>query len=578
MRRTMLLLIALVVCASITQICFAQSALDCSNAIQLTCGQTISDNTQGSPSNVKTYTGVNWNESGPEDVFTLQVQETSRLIVTLSNLSVNLDVFILESCDASKVLASGDRKATYANATPGKYYIVVDGRDNAVGSYSLTVQCETGKPQTGNIIWSESFENNPDNDWNADYGIWEMGITTSGPNSAFVGGQCAATKLAGDYPDNVNTRLIRYTSFVVPNASLNPRLKFWHWYSFNCGDYGTVQIKVQGTNTWEDLPEAAFGGHSSGIWSYRTDALSQYAGKTVQIAFFFHSQDCNYNGWETSSGWYIDNVAVVTGSETVNFTEKWEPMGIKDWNAGYGTWEVGVPTSGPGIAYSPPYCLATVLDGAYGDNAESWFTSPPFKVPSASKQPSLRFRHWYSFNCGDWGKIGIYFKKTWTNLDTYSGASSGWTYPRLDLSAYADSTVILRFVVHSQDCNYNGWDVDNGWYIDDVAIELVTGVNDHNFTHNEIKFFSLHQNHPNPFNPETAILYELPRTSQVEVTVFNLLGEKIRTLVNESQTSGQHRIQWDGRDENRKSMPSGVYLYRLRAGEFAQTRKMILMQ
>jgi len=577
MRRTTLSIIVSAVFTAITQICFAQNALDCSNAIQLACGQTISDNTQGSPSNVKTYTGVTWNESGPEDVFKIQVGETSRLIVTLSNLSVNLDVFILESCDASKSLSYGDRKAIYANVTPGQYYLVVDGRDNAVGSYSLTVQCETGKPQTGNIIWSESFENNPDNDWNADYGIWEMGIPTSGPNSAFVGGKCGATKLAGDYPDNVNTRLIRYTSFVVPNASLNPRLRFWHYYNFNCGDYGKVQIKVQGTNTWEDLPEAAFGGHSSGIWSYRTDALSQYAGKTVQIAFFFHSEDCWPPGWETSSGWYIDNVAVVTGSETVNFTEKWEPMGIKDWNAAYGTWEVGVPTSGPGIAYSPPYCLATVLDGAYGDNAESWLTSPSFKVPSASEQPSLRYRHWYSFNCGDWGQIRIYSKKTWTVLDTYSGASFGWIYPRFDLSAYADSTVILRFVVHSEDCYGNGWEVDNGWYIDDVAIEIVTGVND-NFTHNEIKSFSLHQNHPNPFNPETTILYELPRASQVEVTIFNLLGEKVRTFAFQQQQAGQHRIQWDSRDDNGKPVPSGVYFYRLLAGDFVQTRKMILMQ
>jgi Dockerin type I domain/Secretion system C-terminal sorting domain len=472
MRRTLQAIIVLAIFTAIAQVCVAQGALDCSKAIELTCGQTINDNTQGSPSNVKTYTGVTWNESGPEDVFTIQVQETSRLIVTLSKLTVNLDVFILESCDASKVLAYGDRKAIYANATPGKYYIVVDGRDNAVGAYSLTVQCETGYPQTGNILWSESFEDNPDKDWNSDYGVWEMGIPTSGPNSAFVGRQCAATKLAGDYPDNVNTRLIRYTSFIVPDASLNPRLRFWHWYSFNCGDYGTVQIKVQGTDAWEDLPEATFGGHSSGVWTYRTDPLSKYAGKTVQIAFFFHSAEaCWPPDWDTSSGWYIDNVAVVTGRETVNFPEKWEPMGIKDWNVGYGTWEVGVPTSGPDSAYSPPFCAATVLDGTYGDNTESWLTSPPFKVPSASKQPSLRYRHWYSFNCGDWGQIRIYSKKTWTTLDTYSGASFGWIWPRLDLSTYADSTVMLRFVFYSSEaCWPPDWDVDNGWYIDDIEI------------------------------------------------------------------------------------------------------------
>lgn len=466
--------IVLAVFSAIAELGFAQGTLDCSKAVQLACGQTINDNTQGAPSNVKTYTGVNWNESGPEDVFTIQVNKLSRLIVTLSNLSgnppVNLDVFILESCDVTKVLAFGDRKAIYANAAPAKYYIVVEGRDNAAGSYSLTVQCETGFPQTDSILWSESFEDNPDKDWNSDYGVWEMGVVTSGPNNAFVGRQCAATKVAGDYPDNVNTRLIRFTTFVVPDVSLNPRLRFWSWHSFNCGDYGKVQIKVQGSDIWEDLPDATFSSHSSGVWSYRAIGLFKYAGKTVQIAFFLHSEDCWPGGWETGPGWYIDNVAVVTGSEVVNFPEQWEQMGIKDWNANHGTWEVGVPTSGPNNAYSQPFCLASVLDGAYGDNTDSWFTSPPFKIPPANTQPSLRFRHWYSFNCGDWGKVKIYFKNAWVDIDTYSGTSSGWAYPRHDLSTYADSTVILGFVMHSEDCWPGGWDIDAGWYIDDIEI------------------------------------------------------------------------------------------------------------
>jgi hypothetical protein len=90
--------------------------------------------------------------------------------------------------------------------------------------------------------------------------------------------------------------------------------------------------------------------------------------------------------------------------------------------------------------------------------------------------------------------------------------------------------------------------------------------------------FTLGQNYPNPFNPSTTILYELPRDGQVEVAIFNLLGEQIRTLTNQRQAAGQYRILWDGRNENGKSVPSGVYLYRLRAGEFVQTRKMILMQ
>lgn len=104
---------------------------------------------------------------------------------------------------------------------------------------------------------------------------------------------------------------------------------------------------------------------------------------------------------------------------------------------------------------------------------------------------------------------------------------------------------------------------------EDVVAEVATSIP---------QTLQLFQNFPNPFNPTTTILYELPRASQVEVTIFNLLGEKIRTLVNQPQPAGQHQLLWDGRDENEMPVPSGVYFYRMRAGEFVQTQKMILMQ
>lgn len=112
--------------------------------------------------------------------------------------------------------------------------------------------------------------------------------------------------------------------------------------------------------------------------------------------------------------------------------------------------------------------------------------------------------------------------------------------------------------------------------IDNVRVDFLTSVKEIKIDTPQI--FQLEQNYPNPFNPSTTILYELPQMSQVEAAIFNLLGERIRTLVNQRQTAGQHRLQWDGRNEFGMPMPSGVYLYRLRAGEFVQTRKMVLMQ
>jgi flagellar hook assembly protein FlgD len=90
--------------------------------------------------------------------------------------------------------------------------------------------------------------------------------------------------------------------------------------------------------------------------------------------------------------------------------------------------------------------------------------------------------------------------------------------------------------------------------------------------------FSLHQNYPNPFNPTTTITYALPKKEDVTLTIFNSLGRKIRTLVNEQQVAGNYEIKWDGTDDNGKAVPSGIYFYQLKAGTFTETKKMTLMK
>lgn len=90
--------------------------------------------------------------------------------------------------------------------------------------------------------------------------------------------------------------------------------------------------------------------------------------------------------------------------------------------------------------------------------------------------------------------------------------------------------------------------------------------------------FELFQNYPNPFNPETVIKYKVPQSSQVELTVYNLIGQKIRTLINETQTAGIHQVRWDGTDDLGKRVPSGVYIYHVKTGSFTNLRKMLLLR
>jgi len=90
--------------------------------------------------------------------------------------------------------------------------------------------------------------------------------------------------------------------------------------------------------------------------------------------------------------------------------------------------------------------------------------------------------------------------------------------------------------------------------------------------------FYLHQNYPNPFNPVTTVKYDLPEQSQVDITVYDILGRHIKTLVNGYQEPGIKTLMWDATDNEGRPVISGVYLYRIRAGDFEQTRRMMLVK
>ena len=90
--------------------------------------------------------------------------------------------------------------------------------------------------------------------------------------------------------------------------------------------------------------------------------------------------------------------------------------------------------------------------------------------------------------------------------------------------------------------------------------------------------FALYANYPNPFNPTTTISYDLPEQAQVTLGIYDLLGKQIKTLVNQSQDAGNKIAMWNGTDNLGRQVSAGVYLYQIEAGEFSQTRKMLLLK
>ena len=88
----------------------------------------------------------------------------------------------------------------------------------------------------------------------------------------------------------------------------------------------------------------------------------------------------------------------------------------------------------------------------------------------------------------------------------------------------------------------------------------------------------LSQNHPNPFNPSTEIEFKLPEEAEVELAVYDISGRRVATIFRGLETAGVKRYAWDGRDDAGRPVPSGVYLYFLRAGKQVLSRKMVLVR
>ena len=392
----------------------------------------------------------------------------------------------------------------------------------AIAAVLLAASLASSTSLAQTTLWSEDFEGSWTTDWHVDAGTWEVGDATSGPASCQDGSACAATVLAGNYADGVNTRLIRHTQFVVPSGE-KPRLRFWHWYSFSAADSAEVQISTDNGSTWESL-SITYGGTSSAVWSRTRVGLDAYAGQSVILAFNFHSINSGGGSSDVSTGWYVDDVTVESGSENLNNPETFE-SDLNAWFVESGTWEVGSPTSGPSACNEGSSCAATVLAGNYHDSIHSRLISPPFIVPAAGVNPALRFWHWFSLSAADSAEVQITVDGgvSWTTISNlFSGTGSGaWSNYFVSLGAYAQESVRLAFNFRSINSGGGSADVSSGWYIDGVSIDglnsagAVLSVNPQSIAFESVLIGE---------SDTTTVTVSNPGTEDLEVTSVALTG------------------------------------------------------
>ncbi|MBI5471817.1 MAG: T9SS type A sorting domain-containing protein [Ignavibacteriae bacterium] len=152
---------------------------------------------------------------------------------------------------------------------------------------------------------------------------------------------------------------------------------------------------------------------------------------------------------------------------------------------------------------------------------------------------------------------------TWNNSNSVYGVFKRYAYP-LGVAAGNDLFIAFRYLT---DVSIDGFVV----YLDDVMVKgPLTSVSQ---TSTLPHAMSLSQNYPNPFNPNTTIEWSVPSESRVTLTIYNMIGQEVNTLVNHTMDAGTYRTTWDASD-----FPTGMYFYRLQIGDKSETRKMVYLR
>jgi flagellar hook assembly protein FlgD len=110
----------------------------------------------------------------------------------------------------------------------------------------------------------------------------------------------------------------------------------------------------------------------------------------------------------------------------------------------------------------------------------------------------------------------------------------------------------------------------------EMTIGMASGVADKDA--GVVNGFALGNNYPNPFNPETVISYSVPASGEVSLSIFNTLGQKVRTLVDGGTAAGTYKATWDGRNDYGQLMSSGIYYYTLKSANTAITKRMVFLK
>ena len=499
---------------------------------------------------------------------------------------------------------------------------VWDSNGNIVGDYSRTVYLGTGQQTT--VSWSHTV--NSEGDYWLQFGIWKdsqalldkkpspsqrliKGITSQVTISGYVhdssnngisgvtlsfsnGGGSTTTNSSGYYSASVS---YGWSGTVTPSKSgwtFSPSSRTYSNVTSNQSNQNYTGTQIQETVSTPNIPTGPSSGKVGQNLTFSTGGSTSNLGHSVEYQFDWG--DGTQSGWGSSthshsySGSGTKYVKARARCQThTSIVSGWS--GTKSVSISYCTLNISVSPSGSGAVSKSP----DKTGYNYNENVQL----------TANAGSGYKFDHWGGNLSGSDNPKNItmngsknvtaYFSLKTGSLIVTINPSDVRSSARWRLTSGPDTNwkqsgqTIYNIPVGDYTLQFN--EVDGWTKPVDKSVEINEGSNTLEGTYskndavkdnnNSIPTdFVLYQNYPNPFNAETIIQYQIPRRSWVAIKVFNLAGEEIRTLVNEENQPGDFTVAWNAKDSFGKDVPSGIYIYVIRAGDFMKTMKMLLIR
>ena len=420
---------------------------------------------------------------------------------------------------------------------------------------------------------------------------WQVG--SSNLITAHSGTNLLATSLNYDYPDDADVTAWTQYFNVTPATSFN----FWHRYDIeNNYDGAQIVLNIEGSSaniiltpdgnyTHQALPALGGPGYCGNLsqWTQvNVNIPETYIGESVRFGFRFAS-----DSMETGDGWFIDDISI-GGSVIESFVFAGD-VDLIGSNEELSLVDISISDYNINPNSDGQYISLLPLNNYNAEYKLSGFRNDDFRITGVNSNIMVI------------NNVALNYLNRPENL-IYSLQDSvltlSWDYEDDSDDEFTQFIVEKRFNTEEWEqvslltnneytCVINkmgyysyrlraNYQEDYSNFSNEVSFDYLISTDNEN---NDVALVtSLQGNYPNPFNPETNIAYTLAKASKVKLKIFNLKGQLVKTLVNDYQPSGNHKIVWNGKNNQNRAVSSGIYFIKIETDDYQKTQKAILMK